>query len=157
MTLNRIAAAGLALLGTLALAGTAGAAPGAAAAPQAAPQAAPHAVAQTTKTNPAHGRHALRSAHARSLHKPAGAAPLMAMHERVAKARAVEQERGIAAGLHSGRLDFAQAAALERAQAGILTRQATLARRGHESVEQALDMQHRQDLQDWAVHTAHPV
>lgn len=153
MTLNRIAAAGLALLGTLALAGTAAAAP-AASAPA-------HAVVQasttTTRADAARARHAARKTHAQRLRKTAAAAPLMDMHLRVATARAVAQERSIAAGLHSGRLDLAQAAALERAQGAILARQAALARRGHESVGQALDMQHRQDLQDWAVHTAHPV
>jgi hypothetical protein len=77
------------------------------------------------------------------------------VHASVAAARDIEQQRWIIAGLRSGRLSVEQASRLERDQAALLTRQARLDRRGHESVEQALHQSHRQDVQDWAIRTAH--
>lgn len=82
-------------------------------------------------------------------------ASLDRLHLRVAAARDAEQQRWIAMGLRSGQLNLAQVAMLERAQAGIDLQQARLARHGHESVDQALAMQHLQDVQDWAIRTSH--
>lgn len=82
-------------------------------------------------------------------------ASLDRLHMRVAAARDAEQQRWIAQGLHNGQLSLAQAAVLERAQARIDLQQARLAGQGHETVDQALAMQHLQDLQDWAIRTGH--
>jgi hypothetical protein len=76
-------------------------------------------------------------------------------HERVAVARDAEQQHQIAHGLRSGRLNTVQTSELKRAQAAIVDEQASLARRGGESVDDALHMQHLQDVQDWAIHVGH--
>lgn len=76
-------------------------------------------------------------------------------HARVAATRDAEQQRRIAQGLRSGRLNAVQAAQLERAQATIAAMQADLMRRGGTTVGDALRMQHLQDVQDWAIHTGH--
>jgi hypothetical protein len=96
--------------------------------------------------------HAAAKAMHRGAHTQARADALDRLHMQVAAQRDVDQQRQIARGLRSGRLTPAQAAQLERAQAGILRHQAALERRGHESVDDALRMQHQQDLQDWAIH-----
>ena len=90
---------------------------------------------------------------ARAEQTPARAAALDRMHGRVADAREVEQQRWIAGSLRHGTLDREQAARLECDQAAIVTRQAALERRGHESVDEALQVQHLQDEQDWAIRT----
>lgn len=144
MSINRITAASLTLLGALALGGVAMAATPPAA--SAAPGAAVHHVVK---------HHAVR--HLRRGHEMASSAMTMErMHTRVATTRAVQQQRWIASSLQRGRIDLAQPAGMERAQAGILARQAALTGSGHETVQQALAMQHRQDLQDWAIRTDHP-
>jgi hypothetical protein len=84
----------------------------------------------------------------------ARAAQLDRMHLRAAALRDAEQQRWIAQGLRSGHLSPPQAAQLERTQADLAAAQATLVDRGHETVDAALDLQHRQDLQDWAIHDA---
>jgi len=84
----------------------------------------------------------------------ARAAQVDRMHLRTAALRDAEQQRWIAQGLRSGHLSPRQAAQLERTQADLATAQATLVDRGHETVDAALDLQHRQDLQDWAIHDA---
>jgi len=73
------------------------------------------------------------------------------MHASVADAREAQQQRWIAAEFRRGKLGADQAAALERDQAAIESTQAALDRRGHETVNQALRQQHRQDVQDWAI------
>jgi hypothetical protein len=75
------------------------------------------------------------------------------MHVRVATARDAEQQRWIAQGLRTARLSPVQASELERAQAEIVAAQSELERRGHETVDEALRMQHQQDVQDWAIRT----
>jgi hypothetical protein len=76
------------------------------------------------------------------------------MHLRVAALRDAEQQRWIAQGLRSGHLSPMQAAQLERAQADLAAEQSAAIGRGHETVQAALQMQHRQDAQDWAIHDA---
>jgi hypothetical protein len=76
------------------------------------------------------------------------------MHLRTAALRDAQQQRWIAQGLRSGHLSPTQAAQLERTQAELAAAQATVVDRGHETVDAALDLQHRQDLQDWAIHDA---
>jgi hypothetical protein len=76
-------------------------------------------------------------------------------HVRVATARDAEQQRLIAQGLRSGRLNAVQASELERAQAAIVATQADLERGGRETVNDALRVQHLQDVQDWAIRTGH--
>jgi len=78
-------------------------------------------------------------------------------HAQVASAREAQQQRWIAHGLRDGRLDAQQVARLETAQGAIARHEAALERRGHESVDQALQMQHRQDVQDWAIRTGQAV
>jgi len=82
------------------------------------------------------------------------ASTLDRMHAQVAGARAAEQQRWIAAAVRRGTFDSRQAAQLERDQADIVSRQAALERRGHESVDEALQVQHLQDVQDWAIRSA---
>jgi len=149
MSINRITAAGLTLLGAFALGGVAMAATPAAAAPaQAAQPVVEHHVEH-------HVVHPARRMHHR--HESASSASAMArMHTRVAETRAAQQERWIADGLQRGRLTLADASAMERAQAALLRRQASLTRSGDETVAQALAVQHRQDLQDWSIRTGHP-
>jgi hypothetical protein len=77
------------------------------------------------------------------------------MHARVATWRNAEQQRWIAQDLRDARLNLGQAAALEHEQARIATMQARLERSGHETVDEALRIQHLQDVQDWAIRTAH--
>jgi hypothetical protein len=79
------------------------------------------------------------------------------MHVHVAGVREAQQQRWIAQALSSHRLSPAQAAQLEMSQADIATAQAALERRGNETVDEALRIQHQQDLQDWAIKTAHPL
>jgi len=81
-------------------------------------------------------------------------APLDRMHSQVAGAREAEQQRWLAAEYRHGQLDREQAAQLERDQADVVTQQATLEQRGHESVDEALGVQHLQDVQDWAIRDA---
>lgn len=85
----------------------------------------------------------------------ASAAVLERRHASIAAARDAEQQRWIAQGLRSGRLTVTEAARLERGQAEMLAAQAALETRGHETVDEALQMQHRQDVQDWAIRTGH--
>jgi hypothetical protein len=82
-------------------------------------------------------------------------AALQRLHVRVATARDAQQQRRIAHGLRSGHLNAAQASELERAQAAIVAAQADLTRRGGETADDALRMQHLQDVQDWAIRTGH--
>lgn len=93
----------------------------------------------------------------RAINRAENASSLDRMHARVADAREAQQQRWIAAEVRHGKLDRSEAATLERDQAAIVSRQAALEKRGHESVDQALKMQHRQDVQDWAIRTAHPL
>jgi len=76
------------------------------------------------------------------------------MHLHVAALRDAEQQRWIAQGLRLGHLSPMQAAQLERAQADLAAAQSAAVGRGHETVEAALHLQHRQDMQDWAIHDA---
>lgn len=80
-------------------------------------------------------------------------AALDRLHAQVASAREAQQQRWIARGFRDERIGAQQVASLEAAQGAIARREATLERRGHESVAQALQMQHRQDVQDWAIRT----
>lgn len=88
-------------------------------------------------------------------HAQQRASALERMHARVAGTREAEQQRWIAAEYRHGTLGRDQAAGLERDQAAIVTRQAALERRGRESVDEALQVQHLQDVQDWAIRTEH--
>jgi hypothetical protein len=81
----------------------------------------------------------------------ATASALDRMHVHVATLRDAEQQAWIARGVSTGRLSLADAAALERDQASIVALQAALERHGHQSVDDALRVQHLQDLQDWAI------
>lgn len=89
----------------------------------------------------------------RAEHAQQRANALDRMHARVADEREAEQQRWIATEYRHDKLDRDQAAALERDQATIVTREAALERRGHESVDEALQVQHLQDVQDWAIHS----
>ena len=93
----------------------------------------------------------------RAEHAQARMAALDRLHSQVADTREAEQQRWIATEYRHGSLDGDQAAQLERDQAGIVTQQAALERRGHESVDEALRVQHLQDVQDWAIRTRHPL
>jgi len=70
------------------------------------------------------------------------------MHMETAALRDAEQQRQIAHDLRSGHLTPVQASMLEQTQAKILTDQAALQRHSHESLDQALRLQHEQDVQD---------
>ena len=94
------------------------------------------------------------TSHQRAVQPEARADALDRMHMQVAALRDADQQRLIASELSSGRLTPAQAVSLERTQAKILRDQASLQRRGHESVDEALHLQHEQDVQDWAIHAA---
>jgi hypothetical protein len=83
-------------------------------------------------------------------------AALDRMHARVADTREAEQQRWIATEYRHGKLDREQTARLERDQAAIDTREAALEQHGHESVDEALRVQHLQDVQDWAIRTGNP-
>ncbi len=84
----------------------------------------------------------------------AGAAREDRLHLEVALARSAEQQHLIAQGLRAGRIDPARAEAMERDQARIDAQIARFAKRGPISVDQALALQHQQDIQDWAIHSA---
>ena len=73
------------------------------------------------------------------------------VHQRVAFLREAEQRRWIGAELQRNRLDRAQAASLWPDAADLAREQALLTRRGHELVDKALALSHRQDLLDWAI------
>jgi len=88
-------------------------------------------------------------------HKPHAVSTLDRVHAQVAGAREAEQQHWIAAGYRHGSFDAAQTAQLERDQADVVAHQAALERRGHESVDEALQVQHLQDVQDWAIRGAH--
>lgn len=125
----------------------AGAALGAAQA--ATPQAPQHPAASKTtavKKAAAAPRHPARHAKAK-----ARTSAMDRVHQRLALAREAEQRRWIATELQRGRLDRAQAASLWDAAADLAREQVILARRGHETVDEALALSHRQDLLDWAI------
>ena len=82
-----------------------------------------------------------------ALHAQQRTLALDRMHARVADAREAQQQHWIAAEYRHGTLG--------RDQAGIVTQQAALERRGHESVDEALRVQHLQDVQDWAIRSHH--
>ncbi|MBL8288910.1 MAG: hypothetical protein JNL85_13075 [Rubrivivax sp.] len=110
------------------------------------------AAAATGKAQPAAAQHPQPAAHRRHAALP----PLspMAMdraHEHVALLREAEQRRWIDAQARQGRLDRAQAATLRQAAVQLEREQRSLARRGHESVDEALAMSHREDLLDWVI------
>lgn len=88
-------------------------------------------------------------------HGPTGLDPLDRMHMRVAASRQAEQQRWVAREFHRGQLTTEQVAQIEAQQARIARVQAALDRGGQETVDQALRVQHLQDLQDWAIRTAH--
>ena len=77
------------------------------------------------------------------------------LHARVTALREAEQQSWLAHRARSGHLTATQVAAIERGQARILDDQAALERRGHETVDEALRIQHAQDVQDWSIRTAH--
>ena len=87
-------------------------------------------------------------------HRQHPSAALDGMHERVAAAREAQQQHWIAQEFRHGTLDGQQVARLERAQADIVQQQAALLRRGGETVDEALRMQHQQDVQDWQIRSA---
>jgi len=95
-------------------------------------------------------RHAEHAKHA----KPGDA--IDRMHARVASGREAEQQRWIAAEFGHGTLDRERAAQIEREQADIATQQAAFERHGHESVDDALRVQHLQDVQDWEILGSQP-
>ncbi len=86
-------------------------------------------------------------------HEPRASDAMDRLHASVASQRDAEQQRWIAKGLRGGRFDMTEVAQLERDQASIVGRQAQLGRRGSETVDDALRMQHLQDVQDWAIRT----
>lgn len=98
--------------------------------------------------------HTATTSHHRAVQPEARADALDRMHMQVAALRDADQQHQIARDLRNGHLTPAQAVALERTQARILTDQASLQRRGHESVDEALRLQHEQDVQDWTIHAA---
>ena len=73
------------------------------------------------------------------------------MHLRVATMREAEQQRWIARELKQDRLTPSEASELEAAQARIAQAQFRAVSPGHESVQTALSIQDRQDLQDYAI------
>ncbi len=99
---------------------------------------------------------ATRHSHARrmALRPQPAAERLDRMHLEVALARDAEQQRHIAQALRAGRMDPAQAEAIERRQARIDAEIARFRNHGPISVDDALALQHQQDVQDWAVHAA---
>jgi hypothetical protein len=90
----------------------------------------------------------------RAEHAQRQVAALDRMHASVADSREAQQQRWIATEYRHGKVNADQAAGLERDQASIVERQAALERRGHESVDEALRVQHLQDVQDWAIHSS---
>lgn len=113
----------------------------------------PAAAAATTPAKPtlkAKRHHRRRVAH----HVRVSA--LDRMHEHVALMRSVQQDHWIAIGERHHRLDATQAASLRSAVADVTRDQKRLARRGHETVAEALAVSHRQDVLDWAIRTDHP-
>ncbi|HET7524789.1 MAG TPA: hypothetical protein VFK10_02500 [Burkholderiaceae bacterium] len=91
-----------------------------------------------------------RAEHAKHKQQPT-AGSLDRMHAQVASAREAEQQRWIAAAYRHGTFESGRAAQLERDQAAVVSHEAALERRGHESVDEALQVQHLQDVQDWAI------
>jgi hypothetical protein len=89
----------------------------------------------------------------RANRKPQAGDAMDRLHAIVASQRDADQQRWIAHGLDVGRFDTTEVAPLERDQASIVARQAELGRRGGETVDEALQMQHRQDVQDWTIRT----
>lgn len=92
---------------------------------------------------------------ASALHAQQRTLALDRMHAGVADAREAQQQHWIAAEYRHGTLGRDQAAGLERDQAAIVAKQTALERRGHETVDEALNLQHQQDLQDWAIRSHH--
>ena len=72
-------------------------------------------------------------------------------HLQVASTRNAEQQWMIARKFASDQLAAAQVAALESAQARIVADQSAAAMNGHETVDAAREIQHAQDLQDYAI------
>lgn len=89
-----------------------------------------------------HAEHAKQAKHSDAIDR---------MHARVASARVAEQQHWIAAEFRHGTLDRESVAQIEREQAEIATQQAAFERKGHESVDDALRVQHLQDVQDWEI------
>ena len=95
-----------------------------------------------TRERPGHAERNLMHAVARAEHaqrKPRANDAMDCLHGSAASQRGAEQQRWIAAGLRGGRFDT-----IEVAQLGV---------RGGETVDDALRMQHLQDVQDWAIRT----
>lgn len=88
---------------------------------------------------------------------PARQAAVDRLHGRVAAQRDAEQQRAIATAWQRGALSLDQVARLEAGQARLARMQYRLGSTGRESVEQALRLQHVQDIQDWAIATGTPV
>lgn len=78
------------------------------------------------------------------------------LHKRAVLAREAEQKRWIDNELRLGRLNADDAGALRSWVVRLADRQASLTRRGHETVDQALAISHEQDLLDWAIRTGRP-
>jgi hypothetical protein len=113
--------------------------------------------AATSPTGSTHHHHKAHHTATSSHHataQEARADALDRMHMQTAALRDADQQHQIVRDLNSGRVTPAQAAMLEQTQAKILTDQAALQRHGHESVDEALRLQHEQDVQDWAIHAA---
>lgn len=109
-------------------------------------------VAQANSHASAHRQHATHRI-ARTQH-PAAASHMTAMermHQRVARTREAEQQRWIDAEVGHGRLGGANAAALRKAAVELEREQTAMARRGGETVDDALAFSHREDVLDWAI------
>lgn len=78
------------------------------------------------------------------------------LHVRVAAQREAEQQRWIAQAFRAGKLSAAQVAALERGQADLAALRADVDRRGSISIDDALRVQHAEDVADWRIRTTHP-
>lgn len=126
-----------------------------AAAPDAAHATSPAAAASAPRAMQAKHRAAAHHRHHAAYRHHAARKPaprISAMdrtHEQVARLREAEQRRWISAETRRGRLDGAQAASLREAAEEL--ERATLSRRGHETVDQALAISHREDLLDWVI------
>ncbi len=119
----------------------------------------PPALQTPARTAPSRAAHATRAG-ARAAHTVRHAEPaagrLDRMHLEVALSRSAEQHRRMVGALRSGRLDPEHVETMEREQARIDGAIARFAQAGPISVQQALDLQHQQDLQDWAIRGASP-
>lgn len=104
---------------------------------------------------PAHRHAATHSLAARQHAAGVASTALDAMHRHVALRRAAEQRHWIHAGLQAHALDRMQAKSLQASVREIVGEQARLTRRGHETVNEALKVSHRQDVLDWAIRTGH--